>query len=74
MRIYVTPRVERLRDPGDPARGYLSAEGEFREDSLDWRRFEAAGDVTISDGPPSSSQTTAKPASKAAASPAAKEA
>lgn len=55
MRIYVTPRAGlKVRDPLRPQDGYLPDEGAFREDGAAYRRLAAAGDVTISDGPPAS--------------------
>lgn len=46
MRIYVTPRVATFRDllTFEP----LPAEGAWKEDSIDWRRAEMQGDVSIS--------------------------
>lgn len=54
MRIYVTPRAGlQVRDPNQPARGYLPASGAWREDSQAWRRLAAAGDVIVAtDAPP----------------------
>ena len=46
-RVVVTPAAGLLvRDPANPQRR-IAAEGEVMLDSLDLRRLEAAGDVTI---------------------------
>lgn len=61
-RIYVTPRVETFRDPKNPAE-VLPKEGAWKEDSFDWRRAEAQGDVAISlTGPETAAE--AKPSKK----------
>lgn len=60
MRIYVTPLKTHVRDPHQPHLGYLPAEGEWKEDTFQWRRLEIAGDVAIADGPAAAAKS--KPA------------
>ena len=59
-RIYVTPRAGLT--PRDPLQldKRIPAEGDWREDSIAYRRLARTGDVTISDGP-TSADSTIKP-------------
>ncbi len=60
MRIIVTPRAGmKVRDPSNPAAGYLPEDGAVKEDSLAWRRLAAAGDVTISPEPAPAAEAAA---------------
>lgn len=50
-RIYVTPAAgKKFRDPLNPS-VQMPPEGDWREDSIAYRRLARSGDAIISDGP-----------------------
>lgn len=57
-RIHVTPKPGiKVRD--QITREFLPADGDWQDDSTDWRRREADGDVVISTSPPDPAPTIA---------------
>lgn len=61
MRILVTPRAGlSVRDPANPAAGFLPPEGKVVIDSSAWRRLAKAGDVIIAREPKGEKPSQAK--------------